>query len=199
MKPINNFDKVRAYSESSQLPVGGYVLKITAVRYENGENGNSDRIVVAFDVAEGDQTGFFKNRYESDPNENRKWKGTTTLYVPLEDGSDRDEWTMRKFKTFTNALEDSNKNYKWDWNENKWKGLLIGGLFGEVHTVIDGKQITYTAFRNACDAESVRKGSFKIPKPQYKNGASAITGSVMDAATEDFMQVPEGADEEVPF
>ena len=181
MKPINNFDKVQGYSGSTQLPVGGYVLKITGVRYEAGQNGYSDRIVIAFDVAEGEFAGFFKKRFDSDTNEDKKWKGTTTLYVPKEDGSKQDEWTARRFKTFTNALEDSNSGYKWDWEESKWKGLLVGGAFGEVHTLIDGKQIQYNTFKSAYSVDDIRKGNFKTPKPQYKNGTYA--GSNLQASS----------------
>lgn len=200
MKPISNYEHVRGYENSaSQLPVGGYVLKITGVRYETGTNGNSDRIVVAFDVAEGEYAGFFKKRFDSDQNEDKKWKGTTNLYVPKEDGSEQDEWTMRKFKTFTNALEDSNSGYKWDWEESKWKGLLIGGVFGEVHTLIDGRQAQFTTFKSSCSVENIHKGEFKIPKVQYKNGASANPVNLSpSAANEDFMQIPDGA-EEIPF
>ena len=201
MKPINNYDKVQGYATgASQLPVGGYIFKITGVRYENGHNGTSDRIVIAFDVADGEYTGFFKKKFDSDMNEDKKWKGTTTLYVPKEDGSEQDTWTTRKMKTFTNALEDSNQNYHFDWDENKWKGLLIGGVFGEVHTVIDGKQIKYTTFKSAHSVDDIRKGNFKLPKPQYKNGAMPqIPASLMPTGSDGFMQLDGDDDEGVPF
>ena len=201
MKPINNYDKVQGYATgASQLPVGGYIFKITGVRYENGQNGTSDRIVIAFDVADGEYTGFFKKKFDSDMNEDKKWKGTTTLYVPKEDGSEQDTWTIRKMKTFTNALEDSNQNYHFDWDENKWKGLLIGGVFGEVHTVIDGKQIKYTTFKSAHSVDDIRKGNFKLPKPQYKNGAMPqIPASLMPTGSDGFMQLDGDDDEGVPF
>jgi len=201
MKPINNYDKVQGYATgASQLPVGGYIFKITGVRYENGQNGTSDRIVIAFDVADGDYASFFKKKFDSDMSEDKKWKGTTTLYVPKEDGSEQDTWTIRKMKTFTNALEDSNQNYHWDWDENKWKGLLIGGVFGEVHTVIDGKQIKYTTFKSAHSVDDIRKGNFKLPKPQYKNGAMPqIPASLMPTGNDGFMQLDGDDDEGVPF
>lgn len=201
MKPINNYDKVQGYATgASQLPVGGYIFKITGVRYENGQNGTSDRIVIAFDVADGEYANFFKKKFDSDMNEDKKWKGTTTLYVPKEDGSEQDTWTTRKMKTFTNALEDSNQNYHFDWDENKWKGLLIGGVFGEVHTVIDGKQIKYTTFKSAHSVDDIRKGNFKLPKPQYKNGAMPqIPASLMPTGSDGFMQLDGDDDEGVPF
>lgn len=202
MKPIANFDKIQAYTGNTQLPVGGYVFKITGVRYEEGENGNSDRIIVAFDVNEGEHKDFFKKKFDADTSEDKKWKGTTTLYVPKEDGSKEDEWTARKLKTFTNALEDSNSNYKWDWEESKWKGLLIGGTYGTVNTVINGKQVSYTAFSAAYSVEDIRKGNFKLPNVKNKNGASAnnsVSTTDSSLASEGFMQIPEGVDEEIPF
>ena len=201
MKPINNYEKYQAYdNNTSQLPVGGYVFRISAVRYEQGQNGSSDRIVVAFDVAEGEFAGFFKKKFDADQNEDKKWKGTTTLYIPREDGSEQDNWTIRKLKTFTNALEDSNPNYKWDWDENKWKGLMIGGVFGEIYTVINGKQIKYTAFKTACSVGDIHAGKFRIPKPQYKNGAKPEgTAAAPQADSEGFMNISSDNLEDVPF
>lgn len=201
MKPINNYEKYQAYENSAtQLPVGGYVFRISAVRYEQGQNGTSDRIVVAFDVAEGEHAGFFKKKFDTDQNEDKKWKGTTTLYIPKEDGSEQDNWTIRKLKTFTNALEDSNPNYKWDWDENKWKGLMIGGVFGEIYTMINGKQIKYTAYKTACSVGNIHAGKFRIPKPQYKNGASPEgTAAIPQTDSEGFMNISSDNLEDVPF
>lgn len=201
MKPINNYEKYQAYdNNTSQLPVGGYVFRISAVRYEQGQNGTSDRIVVAFDVAEGEFAGFFKKKFDADQNEDKKWKGTTTLYIPKEDGSEQDNWTIRKLKTFTNALEDSNPNYKWDWDENKWKGLMIGGVFGEIYTVINGKQIKYTAYKTACSVGNIHAGKFRTPKPQYKNGAKPEgTAAIPQTDSEGFMNISSDNLEDVPF
>ncbi len=201
MKPINNYERYQAYdNNTTQLPVGGDVFRISAVRYEQGQNGTSDRIVVAFDVAEGEFAGFFKKKFDADQNEDKKWKGTTTLYIPKEDGSEQDNWTIRKLKTFTNALEDSNPNYKWDWDENKWKGLMIGGVFGEIYTMINGKQIKYTAYKTACSVGNIHAGKFRTPKPQYKNGATpAGTAATPQADSEGFMNISSDNLEDVPF
>lgn len=202
MKPIKNFNKVQPYSNGpTQLPPGGYVLKITGVRYEDGQNGFSDRIVVAFDVLEGEYAGFFKKKFDADMSEDKKWKGSTILYIPKEDGSKEDEWTTKKFKTFTNALEDSNKNYHWDWEEKKWKNLLIGGAFGEVHTLIDGKQIQYTTFKSAYSVDDIRNNNFRIPKPQYKNGTHVTNMPPTNStfSSDGFISTDDIDDEGVPF
>ena len=58
MKKWNGYEDTQAYSENEKLPAGGYVLKIQNVRLDEGKNGNSDVLVIAFDIAEGEQAGF---------------------------------------------------------------------------------------------------------------------------------------------
>lgn len=64
MKEFKNFDEAKKnaeYTGTEQIPVGAYVAKIMGVRYENGQNGNSDRIVIQFDIAEGEQKDFLRS------------------------------------------------------------------------------------------------------------------------------------------
>lgn len=85
MKEFKNFDEAKKnaeYTGTEQIPVGAYVAKIMGVRYENGQNGNSDRIVIQFDIAEGEQKDFFAKQYEQNTADDKKWKGKTTIYVP---------------------------------------------------------------------------------------------------------------------
>ena len=194
MKKFNDYETTQSYSNSEKLPVGGYVLKVANVRYEEGQNGNSDRIQLMFDIAEGEQKDFFRKQYDAQTSEDKKWKGTMSIYVPKDDGSEQDTWTKRRFKTIMEAFEASNSGYAWNWDENSLKGKLIGGVFGEIKTVIDGKDITYVGMRYTITADDARKGNFKIPDIQYKNGATANSGK-----NDDFMSVPKGSEEEIPF
>ena len=82
-----SYEEAQEYTEGEKLPVGGYVLKIENLRYEEGANGNSDVIVFQFDIVEGTYAGFFRKNYEENTQEDRKWKGTYRLYVPKDDGS----------------------------------------------------------------------------------------------------------------
>lgn len=197
MKKFNNYEGTQAYSNGGdKLPAGGYVLKIENVRYEEGKNGNSDRLVLMFDVSEGEQKGFFRKQYESQTSEDKKWKGTTQIYVPLDDGSEKDDWSKRRFKTVMEHFEASNKGYKWNWDENSLKGKLIGGLFGEIKTVIEGKEITYVGFRFTESADNIRQGNFKTPALYTKGGAAASTSASKDTS---FVNVAPGKEEEIPF
>lgn len=200
MKKFKGYDAAREranFAGTSKLPIGGYVMKIQDVRYEEGTDGNSDKIVVAYDVAEGDYKDFFKKQFEENANEDKKWKGKAIIYVPRDDGSKKDEWTQNTFAKWTAAFEDSNDGYKWDWKEEKWKGLLVGIVYGETGTVIEGKEVTYTEARYPIAVQSIRDNKFKAARFKAKNGYTGTANSAGSA--NDFVSIPEGTEEEIPF
>lgn len=203
MKKFNGYDAAKEAAQfvpGAKLPVGGYVCKIMGVRYTNGENGNSDMITLQFDIVEGEHKDFFKKKYEAENSEDKKWKGTVRIYCPKDDGTERDGWTKNNFARWTNAFEESNSGYAWDWDETKWKDKLIGIVFGETGTVIDGKEVTYTEPRSADSVQNIRDGKFYEQKFKAKNG---WTGTQKNNATTsnaaDFVSVPAGVEEEIPF
>ena len=200
MKAFNGYDEAKEaakFSGSERLPIGAYVCEVKNVKYVAGENGNSDRIDILFDITDGEYKNFFKNQYDSDQREDKKWKGRKSIYVPKDDGSEKDGWTKNTFAKWVNGFEDSNSGYKWDWKEDKWKGLKVGIVFGETGTVIDGKEILYTEPRFACDIKKVKDGTAPKAKFVAKKG---YTGTNADSTSgSDFMNVPEGIEEEIPF
>ena len=202
MKEFKGYASAREranYSSSAKLPVGGYVAKVKEVKYEDGQNGNSDMIRLAFDISEGEYKDFFKKQFEENTQEDKKWKGKTTIYVPLDDGSERDGWTQNAFARWTAAFEESNDGYKWDWDEKKWKNKTVGLIFGEVGTVIDGKEIVYTECRFPESAKKIREGNFKIPNLKKKNGFTGSAASANTSNPNEFVKIPEGIEEEIPF
>lgn len=190
-------EEARQMGVSSQLPEGGYVAKVKDVRFEEGQNGNSDRIVIAFDIAEGDYKDFFQKAFEANASEDKKWKGKATIYCPKDDGSEKDGWTRKAFARWTNAFEDSNPGYKWDWVESKWKGLLIGLVYGKTGTVIEGKPIVYTEVHYPTSVEAIRTKDFKPAKMKKKNGYEE--NATPAVSSDGFMSIPEGAGEDIPF
>ncbi len=200
MKQFNGFEdaqKNARYTGSAKLPEGAYVANIMNVKYVPGENGNSDRIDIQFDIADGEYKGFFKKQYEENTQEDKKWKGKTSVYVPSDDGSERDGWTKNTFAKWTNALEDSNSKYKWDWDESKWKSLKVGLMFALTGNVIEGKEVTYTEVRYPLSVEEAKKPDIKIPAIKKRNG---YTGNSSSAPVDNsFVNVPDGVEEEIPF
>ena len=107
MKPINNWNNQEAEREFIPLPPDGYVCKIMGAKVQ--EYSSCTMLVVSIDIAEGEFKDYYTNDYRSQTVEDKKWRGNLRLYIPSEDyPGEYDESTRRKFKSFTNALEDSN-------------------------------------------------------------------------------------------
>ena len=197
MKKWNDYESTQAYSDNERLPVGGYVLKVQNVRLDEGRNGNSDVLVIAFDIAEGEQAGFYKRNFDAQPQEDKKWKGTYRLYCPRDDGSEKDVWTKRRFKTVMEAFESSNQGYHWNWDEKTLKGKLIGGLFNNKEYDFNGRHGFFTNCHSLIDAQRIRDGKFKVPADTLLDHSGGAGGPVPDA--DGFMNIPDGIDEELPF
>lgn len=194
MKAFKNYDKTQAYTSGGmKLPVGGYVLKILAVKIIDGQNGNSDQMEISYDVAEGDHAEFYKRQYNSQQGEDKKWKGTTRIWLPKDDGTEKDEWTKRRFKTFIVSVEESNDGFHWDWDENKLKGLLVGGVFNDKEWCLNGNTGYFTNLHHFVTVSDIRENNFKIPDPTYLKNRPAAP------ADNGFVNIPAGAPEELPF
>ena len=198
MKAFNGYDQAKEAAKQTagpKLPPGAYKAKILDVKYEEGKNGTSDRILIQYDITEGEHKDFFQKQYDENTSEDKKWKGKTAIYVPSDDGSEKDGWTKRSFARWTNALEDSNVGYVWDWDEKKWKGLAIGLMYAETWTGIDGKPIKYTEVRYPMAIGEVKEDT-KIPDPKVKE---SYKQAISDNSVDDFVNVPEGTPNECPF
>ena len=143
-------------------------------------------------IAEGEYEGYFKKLFDAKKDENKKWSTYFFLTIPKDDGSEKDARTKRQFKTFTNALEDSNEGYHFDWDEAKFKDKLIGGLFRyEEYNRKDGKIGRSTKLGWTCSVPKIRSGNFKLPEDKLLTPAANTST--------DFMNIPDGIDEDIPF
>lgn len=192
MKPFSGYNETKSYSDAKQLPKGAYVLRIMNAQEEHSATG--DYIMISCDIEEGEYKGFFTQDYKDQDREDKKWHCNYILNEPKDDGSEKDGWTKRRFKTVTEALEESNAGYHWDWDEKKWKGKLIGGLFNtKQFKGSDGQIREATNLKQLCAVEKIRSGKYKMPKDdllKQEEVAPKIT------ADDEFMQVP---DVELPW
>ena len=163
------------------LPAGGYVAKIVSARVDETQYG--DKLIVAFDIAEGDYREFFKRDFDNNTNEDKKWRGVYRLNIPADDGSEQDEWKKRSFNNFAYALEESNKGYAWDWDESKLKGKLFGVLFRNREWEFKGRTGWSTEACSATDVKSIRDGKFKTPKDKALNGGARFETTAVPATT----------------
>lgn len=201
MKSFSGYDEAKKEAQataSAKLPVGAYVCKVQDVRLEEFDWGS--RLVIAYDVIEGEFKDFFKKQFEENTSEDKKWKGKTAIYVPKDDGSEKDKITKKSFASWMDAFEKSNSGYSWDWDEKKLKNKVIGIVYGETGTVIEGKEVKFTEARFGVDAQLVRDGKAPSAKFKAKNGfggnGSDGSGS---GSSDEFMNVPAGQKEDIPF
>lgn len=157
----SKYDSTHVYEPAERLPAGGYVLKILGTKVENYDWGNV--LILRFDVAEGEHAGFYQQNY-NDQTEDKKWKGTFRINLPKDDGSEKDDWAIKKLKGSMTAVEHSNDGYTWNWDERTLVGKLVGGLFGNKEWRMNGNSGFYTDCRRLCSVDKIRSGNFKIPE-----------------------------------
>lgn len=193
IKRFGSYEKTQAYKDFEQLPKGGYILKIMGA--DVCENSVGQYVKISCDIAEGDYKDFYSKEYRAQQSEDKKWHCNYLLNVPKDDGTEQDGWTARRFKTVIEALEESNSGYHFDWDERKFKGKLIGGLFNErEYEKNDGTVGRATNLAQLCAVEKIREGKFKIPADKV------LKDKIQNPVSNDnFMTLPDGADEELPF
>jgi len=193
IRRFNDYDKTQAYGEIQQLPKGAYILKVLGVDLK--ENSVGQYITLHCDVLEGEHKDFFAKDYKAQQSEDKKWHCNFFINVPNDDGSEKDGWTKRRFKTIMEAFEESNEGYHFDWDEKKLKGKTIGGLFNiREYEKKDGSVGSATNLAQLCKVSSVRNETYRIPDDKRLQRKPA------PATDEDgFMKIPDGVDEELPF
>lgn len=176
----SNWENVQEYSVREKLPVGAYVCKVKQVAVQQNSYGNV--LCLLYDIVEGDYQGFYNRDYQGQNGDAKKWRGVMRVWIPQDDGSDKDEKTKRAFKGMVTSFENSNPGYKWDWNENSLVGKTVGIIYRNEEWEYNGKT-GWTAKPLRCmSAQKVRNGDFILPddKPlrgdAYDTGSAAATG-----------------------
>lgn len=147
MKSID-LTNVKEASESVRLQPGGYVCKIVSVRDVPAD----EKLIVEYDIVEGDFKGYYETLYSK----HGFWAGKTTRSYK--------EKALPFFKAFITAVEQSNRGYRWNSDENNLVGKLVGIIMqNEEYRGNDGEvksRLNAWGFR---DVSKIRSGDFKIP------------------------------------
>ena len=188
MKPIKNYEEVKPSTGDFARPAaGGYICKIVDVEDIplDAKTKKGDYLKIEYDIADGEFKGYYKDAYDRTGD---WWARFIRSYK---------EKALGMFKTFTNAVEASNKGYEWDWNEAGLRGKYIGLVIGEEEYLgSDGEVKTRLYVQNVKSIEDIKNGNFKIPAlKKYKGEA---------APRENMPELPEefGAslnDDDLPF
>lgn len=192
MKRGSYFNRNNINRDNHRLPKGAYVCKIVSAKEDENQYGS--RLLIAFDISEGEYAGYYQEKYNASSDESKKWSGVVRVNIPAEDGSEADQWRIRAFNSAIVAIEASNPGYLWDWNEKALKGKTVGVVFNEKEfRASDGRVVTFTQPKRLESIEKVNDGSYYVPKDE------PLQESVDNAAdNNDWMNVPDDSDE-LPF
>ena len=199
MNKPSGYDEARATGAYIPPEVGGHYCTITQVSETKSKTGK-DMIVVLFDFCSPDQqAAYFMTEFQHDTRENKKWPFAGTKYIMVNDYADPKK-TSRQFKTFCYLFEKSNNcEIKWDipdWGK-QFKGKRIGVVYGKEESEWDGKVRMRTVPFYFCEFDKAKEA--KLPDPKYLQKSAPASTPSTSSNNGDWMTVPEGADEEIPF
>ena len=148
MRPIADFENVKASGEFEQLPPGGYVCAI--LRAEDVPD--KEYLKIDFDIASGEFRSYFSSMQE------RLGWNNGHFFRSYK------EKAKGMFKAFTNAVEASNSSYKWDWNEKGLAGLLVGLVLAEEEYKKNNGDIGTRLYVSAVKSvNDIEHDNFKVP------------------------------------
>jgi hypothetical protein len=175
-KPMN-WENVQEIGERKALPLGAYVCKVKQVRVQDNSYGS--QLALLFDIAEGEHAGFYNRDFTANTDPNKKWKGLLRVWLPKDDGSEKDEITKRVFKGFITAFERSNPGYTAfvgdSMNENSLAGKTIGIMYRNEEWSYEGKQGWAVRPFKAISADTVREGNYTLPKDKSLSNKASTT------------------------
>lgn len=170
IKKNSDYNEVSSFgaSEFKRLPKGGYICRIILAEETKSKTGK-DMLHVAFDIVEGDFTGYFMNLYQSrkknNPTSDVKYPFEGQKWIMVNDYEDPSK-TSRQFKGFCTAVEDSGTeiwNLNGELDLNRVKGAEVGVVFQDVEQEYNGKtswRAQPWAFRSI---EAIASGDYFIP------------------------------------
>lgn len=185
----------------ANLPAGAYVGKVISAKIESQVIAGTpvDRLVLELDVAEGEYKGHYTKLFEaaSGGMYPARYKGVYRITIPRE-GDKYEAMNKRILQGVAWALEQSNKGYRWDWNEEKLKGLAVGFSVREADYLIEGDQgIRSGTTTEICRLESVAEvKAGKVKTPKRRELKEAQKQKLALAAADSFVEVEQ---EDLPF
>lgn len=170
-KKPSDYDSAKAFGQSDfkALPKGGYICRILQIEEKDDKN-NRPMVHIAFDIIEGEYTGYFMNLYQSrkrnsDHPMDVKFPFEGQMWIPIYDYEDPTK-TASKFKGFCTALEGSGTQV---WSPNNdflmqnIKDAELGIVFQNQESEYNGKT-SWRAVPWGCrSVESIESGDYYIP------------------------------------
>ena len=166
MRAINNWENIKESNGFEKLSVGGYIIKILNVQ----DVSEKEYLKVSFDIADGEHKGFFKKQYDSDTRADKKWPNAGSFVRSYKSTAES------MFKGFVNAVENSNKGFKFDFDEKKLVGKQVGIVVGLEQYLNQKGQVRERTYVSAVrSVDTIKKGDFKVPELKMLDATKATS------------------------
>lgn len=205
-KPSGYDEATTMGNQKEAINLGGHHLIIKQVT-ETVSSTNRPMIVVLFDFDQSDkQAGLLMREFKADDRADKKWPHRGSAYIMVQDYSDPKK-TSRNYKTFCTCYEQSNGT-KINWTEDsaawaaQFKDKKIGGAFGVVHSVYNGKEQVRTEMRWFISDNKVESCEIPMEKLLSENDKAKLQTASEPAPSGDidaWVKIPDAVDEELPF
>ncbi len=123
------YEEIQVNEDFERLELGGHKGIIKKVEEYTSQVSGNTSLKVEVDTAKDDkQPEYFTKQYNSNNDMNKKWSTGATKYVSLK----QEENCIKMLKGFITAVENSNPNFKYDWNKDvdQLVGKKVGLVFG---------------------------------------------------------------------
>lgn len=179
------YDEVQTGGDFTPIELGGHKLIIKKIEEAVSSNGNS-YLRVSFDTAPDDtQPAYFTEQWKNDTRDTKKWGGVATVFPTDQEGK-----TSKTFKQFCTSIERSN-NSQIQWGagfEASIVNKVIGGVFGEEEYLNANGEV-----------KIARKLFWWRSVDRIKDATIPEKRTVNKPADDGFMEIPSGADIDLPF
>ena len=207
MQKPNGYDNAQEMGPGrAAITPGGHHLIIKQVNETQSKSGKP-MIVALFDFAPNDEhKDMIMDEFKADTKPDKKWPHRGTAYIMVQDYEDPDK-TSKQYKTFCTCFEKSNGvQINWTDNAQAWaqqfNGKKIGGAFGVVHDVYNGRETVKTELRWFISDQAV--DGYLAPAEKMLSDAKKAqlteqAESAPSTGADTFVNIPEGVQEELPF
>lgn len=187
MKQIENFrDITPVTNEYASITPGGYICRIIGVK----DWEQKEYLEIEYDIAEGNHRGYYLNLFQKfnfwGARLMRSYKQTAIQY----------------FKAFIDAVEASNKDYYFNFDERTLIGKYIGIVLGEEEYKSNSGEIKKRLYVHSVKTvKEIKEGKFKVPDFKHYQQSTNKKSSNQKQNTSGYYEYDkeEEYDDDLPF
>lgn len=172
MKKIDNFDKIQENGGGfKRIPDGAYIVGIKKVT----DNPEKQYLRLELDVCKGEYKNWYQKLYDADKRETKYWPRDGVLVRSYSDKA------LPFFKGFITSVTKSNKNFNWEWDEQKLVNKVFGVVIGtEEYERQNGGIGKRPYIASVHSVETIEKGEYEIPALKELTTTKATTAPAND-------------------